>query len=93
MSMVENILIIISILILVSSLIGLAVMLLSSMRERRREIAILRVIGASPRVLFSLIMTELLLCVVVLACAGLITLFPAIDAYRTALHSSLSSTM
>ncbi|OFA31918.1 peptide ABC transporter permease [Glaciecola punicea] len=136
MSMVENILIIISILILVSSLIGLAVMLLSSMRERRREIAILRVIGARPRVLFSLIMTEalllvgasivsalvllnlgffllggwlaasyglfidaniytlnsLILSIVVLACAGLITLFPAIDAYKTALHSSLSST-
>jgi putative ABC transport system permease protein len=136
MSMVENILIIISILILVSSLIGLAVMLLSSMRERRREIAVLRVIGARPRVLFSLIMTEALLLVgasiatasvllnlsffllsgwlaasyglfidaniytlntailsiLVLACTGLITLFPAIDAYKTALHCSLSST-
>lgn len=135
MSMVENILMIISILILASSLIGLAVMLLSSMRERRREIAVLRVIGARPSVIFSLIMTEALLLVglsiaaalvllnvsfymlggwlsatygvfidaniytvntvmlslLVLACAAFVTLFPAIDAYRTALHSSLSS--
>jgi putative ABC transport system permease protein len=135
MGMVENILIIISVLILLSSLIGLAVMLLSSMRERRREIAILRVIGARPSVVFSLIMTEalllvslsilgaiallnisffllggwlastyglfidaniftfntLVLAIVVLACAAVITLLPAADAYKTALHSSLSS--
>jgi putative ABC transport system permease protein len=110
-------------------------MLLSSMRERRREIAILRVIGARPSVVFSLIMTEalllvslsilgaiallnisffllggwlastyglfidaniftfntLVLAIVVLACAAVITLLPAADAYKTALHSSLSS--
>lgn len=135
MGMVENILFIISVLILLASLIGLAVMLLSSMRERRREIAILRVIGARPSVVFSLIMTEalllvslsivgavallnisffllggwlastyglfvdanifsyntLMLAIAVLVCAAVVTLLPAADAYKTALHSNLSS--
>jgi putative ABC transport system permease protein len=135
MSMVENVLIIISLLVLASSLIGLSVMLLSSMRERRREIAVLRTIGARPVTVFSLIMTEAMLLVgaatlssiallsllfyslndwlsatyglfieanlittstviisgVVIGCAALTTLLPAIDAYRSALQSNLSS--
>ncbi len=134
MSMVENVLIIISVLVLVSSLIGLSVMLLSSMRERRREIAVLRTIGATPVTVFSLIMTEAMLLVVasivsalgilsllffslndwlsasyglfidanlfssntlvisaiVLGCAAVTTLLPAVEAYRSALQSSLA---
>ncbi|WP_371193982.1 ABC transporter permease [Glaciecola sp. SC05] len=65
---VENLLRVISILILLSSLLGMATMLLTSIRERHRELAVLRAIGAGPLVIFILIQAEALL-ITVLACA------------------------
>lgn len=58
---VENLLRFISLLILLSSLFGLTTMLLASMRERHKEIAVLRAIGAGPGLLFVLIQTEAIL--------------------------------
>ncbi len=58
---VETVLQIIAILVLITTLMGLSTMLLASMRERTREIAILRVLGASPLFLFALIQLEVLL--------------------------------
>ncbi|UJP06088.1 MAG: ABC transporter permease [Nitrosomonas sp.] len=49
---------VISALVLFSSLLGLSTMLLSSIRERRQEIAVMRAIGASPRFVFLLIQLE-----------------------------------
>ncbi len=60
---VESVLLGISILILVSSLLGLNAMLLASMRERRREIEVLRSIGAPSSFILSLLMIESLLIV------------------------------
>lgn len=54
---VETVLLVISVLVLLSALIGMSTMLLSSLRERNRELAILRTIGASP--LFNLVLIEL----------------------------------
>ncbi|MDV6345738.1 ABC transporter permease [Nitrosomonas sp. Is37] len=61
MNMMENTLRLISILVLFSSLLGLSTMLLSSIRERQREIAVMRAIGASPFFVFLIIQTEVLL--------------------------------
>ena len=61
MSVMENTLRLISILVLFSSLLGLSTMLLSSIRERQREIAVMRAIGASPLFIFLIIQTEALL--------------------------------
>lgn len=61
MSVMENTLRLISILVLFSSLLGLSTMLLSSIRERQREIAVMRAIGASPLFIFLVIQTEALL--------------------------------
>lgn len=58
---VENVLRLISALVLVSALLGMSTMLLASLRERRGEIAILRTIGASPVFIFLLVQTEALL--------------------------------
>lgn len=65
-SSVENILRVISLCVFVSAILGLTTMLLSSMQERQKEIAVLRAIGAGPIVLFVLIQLEALL---VTACA------------------------
>ncbi|GAB2997848.1 ABC transporter permease [Psychrosphaera aestuarii] len=57
---IEVVLQVIAVLVLLTTLIGLSTMLLATMRERTREIAILRVLGASPLFLFTLIELEVL---------------------------------
>ena len=57
----ENTLRLISVLILIASLLGLSAMLLASIRERQREIELIRVIGASPIYIFFLIEFEALI--------------------------------
>lgn len=59
--MVENLLLLIALLVLIATLIGMTTTLLASMRERQREMAILRALGASPWLLFLLIELEVLL--------------------------------
>lgn len=61
MNSMENTLRLISILVLFSSLLGLGTMLLSSIRERQREIAVMRAIGASPLFVFLIIQIETLM--------------------------------
>jgi putative ABC transport system permease protein len=61
MGNVEALLLLLSSLIVVSALIGLATMLLATMRERYQEIAVLRTIGASPGALLILVQLEALL--------------------------------
>ena len=60
-NILEGVLQLISYLILFSSLLGLAAMLLASMREREQEIKLFRAIGASPGFLFVLIQLEALI--------------------------------
>ena len=72
---IEAVLLGISILVFVSSLLGLNAMLLASMRERRREIEILRSIGAPSLFIWSLLIIESLLIItigVVLAIFGVL---------------------
>jgi len=61
---VEQILLLISILVLAGALFGMSNMLLVSMKERQHEMAVLRAIGASPLVVFLLIQLEAMLLVV-----------------------------
>jgi putative ABC transport system permease protein len=61
MSILENTLRLIAGLILVSAVLGLSAMMLASIKEREREIQLLRVIGAPASYLFLLIELEALL--------------------------------
>ncbi len=63
LSMVENLLLLITACVLAAGLIGLTTTLLAAMKERQREMAILRAIGARPWQLFLLIELEVLLLV------------------------------
>lgn len=78
MSTIENVLRVISVLVLVSSLFGLSTMLLASMQQRKGEIAVLRVLGAGPLFIFSLVLLEALMLVLVaiVAAVGFISLTP-----------------
>ena len=60
MGILENTLLVISSLVFVAACLGVSAMLLSSIRERGREIQLLRVVGAPPYFLFLLIELETL---------------------------------
>lgn len=55
---VENLLIIISAFVVLTGLMGMITTLLAGLNERRREMAILRALGAKPFYIFLLLMTE-----------------------------------
>jgi len=57
---VESILLLVTGLMLISSLFGLATMMLATMRERLGEFKVLRIMGAKPRFIFILIQLEVL---------------------------------
>lgn len=61
LSVAESTLRLVSRLVIISTLFGLSAMLLTSIRERRQEIKLLRMIGASPSFIYSLIAFEALL--------------------------------
>jgi putative ABC transport system permease protein len=83
----EQALILVSAMVVAAALLGLATMILSTLNERRREMAILRSVGASPRTVVSLLMLEAgvltllgVLSGVALLYLGLYLLRPIIDA-------------
>ncbi len=65
-SVIENLLLIISAMVVVAGLTGMLTTLIAGLNERRREIAILRSLGAQPLYVFLLLMIE----AVVLALIG-----------------------
>ncbi|MCE0558673.1 FtsX-like permease family protein [Motilimonas sp. E26] len=69
MNMAENALLVVSGFVVVSGLLGMLTTLLTSLNERRREMAILRSVGARPGHIFSLLISE----AGVLALAGALT--------------------
>ena len=58
MSLLEKSLLLIASLVFVSACFGVSAVLLNSIRERKEEIRLLRIIGASPPLIFVLIETE-----------------------------------
>jgi len=71
MSMFENVLRLISALVLLAAVLGMGAVLLSSIRERRQEIHLLRMMGASPLYLFCLVeMEAIILCVLGVVLGG-----------------------
>ncbi|MBU2570412.1 MAG: ABC transporter permease [Gammaproteobacteria bacterium] len=81
----ENILQLISILVLFATLMGLSTMLLASMKEREREMAVLRAIGAHAGSLFFLIEIEALVVTVTGILVGSTALCIALLTARTEL--------
>lgn len=70
MASVESVLQIIGYLVLLASLFGLATMLLATMNERQKEIAVFRILGASPKLIVSLVILEaLIISVLALGCS------------------------
>ncbi|HET8816977.1 MAG TPA: ABC transporter permease [Pseudidiomarina sp.] len=71
----ERALFIISVLVVVTGLFGMLTTLLASLRERRREMAVLRSLGAGPFTLFGLLVSEAVLLTTVGVATGVGLLF------------------
>jgi putative ABC transport system permease protein len=87
LSMVENLLLLITLLVLVAGLVGMMTTLLASMKERQREMAILRAVGAHPWYLFVLIQLEVLLLTLTAMLLAAITLVIALWGLQDTLAS------
>ncbi len=66
----ETALIAVSAMVVATALIGMAAMILAGLSERRRELAILRAVGARPRAILALLLGEALLMALAGAAAG-----------------------
>lgn len=75
MSMAEQALSLVSGFVVLAGLVGMLTTLLAGLNERRRELAILRSLGAGPRQLFLLLALEALLLVTLGIVAGLTLLY------------------
>ncbi len=83
----------ISILVFISSIFGLNAMLLASMRERRREVFVLRSIGAPSSFVLALLLLESLLIVTVGIGAAVVALFGAVAAVNGFLADQIGVTL
>ncbi|CAG1004513.1 hypothetical protein PHYC_03148 [Phycisphaerales bacterium] len=69
---VDRILLAMAVVVMISSAVGIMLALYNSMEQRRRQIAILRVLGASRGRIFGLVMTESAIIGLIGAAAGLL---------------------
>jgi len=88
MGLIERVLLLIAVLVLVASLLGMMTMLLATLQQRQREIAVLRAIGAPARTIFILIQLEVFFMTLVgvvlgiaLLAGGLLLAQPVLSAY------------
>ena len=75
----------VSAMVVVTALLGMATMILSGLNERRREMAILRSVGARPRTIVGMLMAEAGLLSVAGVASGLALLYTALAAARAAI--------
>ena len=72
---VENLLLGISVTVIFTTLIGMTAIIFSSLNERRREMAIWRAMGASPKIVIGLLMLEVLIISVMSIIVSTVMLF------------------
>lgn len=85
---VEKLLFLIAAFVVITSLLGMVSIILTNLNERRREIAVLRSVGASPRSIFMLLVTESGLLVAASIALGLFLLYLALILVNPLLESS-----
>ena len=77
----------ISVAVVAAGLLGMMIMMLAGLNERRREMAILRSVGARPLHLFVLLVSEAAVLTLAGAAAGLGLFYAALAAFRPLLDS------
>ena len=72
----------ISIMVVITALLGMATMILATLNERRREIAILRSVGAGPRTVLAMLVSEAAILTLLGVIAGVILVYSLLFALR-----------
>ena len=78
MSVAENVLRVVSSMVVVTGLLGMLTVILSSLEARRREMAVLRSVGARPSHVFALFMSEAAVLALLGAATGVTLLYAAL---------------
>ncbi len=78
----ETALTLVSAMVVLTALLGMVTMILTTLNERRREMAILRAVGAPPRTTFALLMSEAGLLTLAGTVLGCIVLYGVLAAVR-----------
>ncbi|MGI9477648.1 MAG: ABC transporter permease [Hyphomicrobiaceae bacterium] len=81
-SVAEDALISVSVMVVATALIGMMAMIFSSLNERRREMAILRAVGARPRTVIAFLLTEALFMTLSAIVLGLTILYTIMLIFR-----------
>lgn len=84
----ERALSVVSLFVLLAGLLGMLATILATLRERRREMAVLRSIGAGPGTIFFLLVSETLLLTLVGILLGVAMLYGAIFALAPWIQAS-----
>lgn len=84
----ETALSIVSAFVLLTGLIGMLATLLASLRERRREMAVLRAIGAGPKTIFTLLVSEAVVLTAVGIAVGVALLYGMVAVLAPWIQSS-----
>lgn len=85
----QNALLAISVMVVVSGLLGMLTTILTSLNERRREVAILRSVGARPRFIFALMMTESFVYAVLGSALGVVILYALLIIFQPLFQQTL----
>jgi putative ABC transport system permease protein len=86
-SYAENGLRVVASFVVVVGLLGLLVSIYNSLNERRREMAILRSVGAGPGLIFALMIIEAVLLTVLGAAIGVATMYSLLFGFRPVIES------
>lgn len=89
----EKSLLVVSLLVFVVSAIGMMIALLATLKERRREMAILRSVGAKKGFVFSMLIMESLILTVSGIIVGVILLYSTLLAFQPILEDRLGLTV
>lgn len=87
MSVAEQALMSISVFVVIAGLLGMLSSLLTSLQERRREMAILRAMGAQPKHVFALLMSEATALTLVGIVVGVVGLYSVMSVLAPLIHS------
>jgi putative ABC transport system permease protein len=89
----EKALLVVSMLVFLVSLIGMVISMLATLNERRREMAILRSIGAKKRFVFSMLVIESCILTVAGMVAGVAVLYIGLTLFKPVLESKMGLTL
>jgi putative ABC transport system permease protein len=87
MSVAEQALMTVSVFVVIAGLLGMLSSLLTSLQERRREMAILRAMGAQPKHVFALLMSEASVLTFIGIITGLIGVYGLMFIVAPIIHS------